>query len=115
LLFGRRNKLQVDLGDLEDERQRLTDFLQAKLKTEIEAGKKLSINSETLSPEELEHVVNKFVYHRNHNVTHYVAVDGGTVRIMRFKPAKKPDKDKKKDQKKKKVSGTQNIAQGWGL
>lgn len=114
MLFGRRNKLQVDLGDLDDEKQNLTTFLQAKLKTDIEVGKKLIVNSDTLSPEELEHVVNKFVYQKNHNVTHYVAVEGSTVKIMRFKHAKKPEKDKKKNQKKKSL-GTQNVAQGWGL
>jgi hypothetical protein len=38
---------------------------------------------------ELEHVVNKFVYHRDLNLTHGVSVEGTTVKINRFKVIEK--------------------------
>ncbi len=91
--FGLKRTLQVDLGDLHDEKDKLTSFLNAKLKVNVVYSQnKLSIDSETLSPEELERAVNKFVYHKNLNTTYYVSLEGRVVKINRFKNAKKPEK-----------------------
>jgi len=51
----------------------------------------------------------KFVYHRNLNVTHWVSVDGSTVKINRFKG------NAKKKEKRKRDSLHQTAIQSWGL
>jgi hypothetical protein len=109
------HKLQVDLGDLHDEREHLATFLNTKLKIEFTPMQnKLVVDSETLSPQELERVVNKFVYHRNLNSTHWVSLEGKVVKINKFQ--NKDKKEEKKPDKHKKTSGSaSNITQNWGL
>jgi hypothetical protein len=115
LLFGHKDKrqaeLQVDLGDLENEKEHLSSFLKSHLKVSVTAsgGNKLRVNSEKLSLQELQHAMTKFVYHRNLNNTHWVSANGTTVKINRFK-----GKEKKKE-KQKKDSLHQTPAQSWGL
>jgi hypothetical protein len=114
LLFGHKNKpkmgLQVDLGDLQEEKEHLKSFLQSHLKIPVtQAGDKLNVDSEKLTAQELQHAVTKFVYHRNLNSTHWVSVEGTTVKINRFEgTAKKKEKDKKD-------KPHQTAAQSWGL
>jgi hypothetical protein len=97
LLFGKpKNKLQVDLGDLQDEKEHLSSFLHSSLKVEATSSQnKLSVESEELSPQELQKAVNKFVYRRNLNGTHWVSLEGSVVKINKFKNAKKPEKTRK--------------------
>ncbi len=97
MLFGHKSKTQVDLGDLKDEKERLTSFLHANLKSEVTyIQNKLILDSEELSPQELQRVVTKFVYRRNLNSTHYVSLEGSTVKINEFKASgKKPEKRSK--------------------
>jgi len=115
LLFGHKDKRQpehqIDLGDLEDEKENLSTFLQSHFKiSATTAGKnKLKVNSQRLSLKELQHAVTKFVYHRNLNNTHWVSAEGTTVKINRFK-----GKEKKKE-KKDKDTLHQTPAQSWGL
>ena len=114
LIFGHKKsytELQVDLGDLENEKEHLSSFLQKNLNleaTDASAQNKLTVKSEDLSAQELRRVVTKFVYHRKLNITHWVSVEGATVKINRFKNAKKKDK-RKKD------SLHQTAMQSWGL
>ncbi len=116
MLFGHKNKpqtkLRVDLGDLKNEREHLSEFLQSKLRvTVVPAGEKLAVSSEKLSAQELQRVVTKFVYHRNYNNTHWVSLEGTTVKINRFKgTGKKKEKYKKKDN-----ALHQTPTQSWGL
>jgi hypothetical protein len=116
LVFGRKTKPQaefrVDLGDLKNEREHLSDFLKSKLKVTIApAENKLTVNAEKLSAQELQRVVTKFVYHRNYNNTHWVSLEGTNVKINRFKGA-----DKKKEKHKKKDNALhQTATQSWGL
>jgi phosphate starvation-inducible protein PhoH len=114
---SRQKKFQVELGDLQNEKEQLSSFLQSKLKVTVnQAGNKLTVKSEKLSVEELHHAVNKFVYHRNLNSTHYVSTEGTTVTINRFKgKAKKDEKEKKTEQHKKNKSPHQTAIQSWGL
>jgi hypothetical protein len=99
------------LGDLQNEKEHLSSFLQSKLKVTVTpAGNKLTVNSEKLSAQELHHVVNKFVYHRNFNTTHWVSIEGTTVKINRFK-----GKAKKNEKQKKSTSPHQTAIQSWGL
>jgi hypothetical protein len=114
LLFGHKNsrqiKLQVDLGDLQNEKEHLSSFLQSNLKVSVATVEnKLNVNSENLSTQELHQVVTKFVYHRNFNSTHWVSIEGATVKINRFKgTAKKTEKHEKN-------KPHQTAAQSWGL
>ena len=103
-------ELRVDLGDLQSEKERLSSFLQLKLKVNVvQVGDKLSVKSEKLYAQELQRIVTKFVYHRNLNSTHWVSVEGSTVKINRFKGAVKKKEKHKKD------TPHQTAIQSWGL
>ena len=113
MFFGHKNKpqmeLKVDLGDLQNEKENLTSFLQLHLKVSVsQVEDKLRVDSEKVSVQELEHVVNKFVYHRDLNGTHWVSVEGATVKINRFKVIEKKEKHEKEPPH-------QTAAQSWGL
>ena len=114
MLFGHKNKpqieLKVDLGDLQNEKENLTNFLQLHLKVPIsQVEDRVTVNSEKVSLQELEHVVNKFVYHRDLNNTHWVSVeDASTVKINRFKGIEKKEKHEKEPPH-------QTAMQSWGL
>ena len=97
LLFGKpKDKLQVDLGDLQGEKEHLVGFLYSSLKVDATSKQnRLSVDSEKLSPKELLRVVNRFVYRRNLNGTHWVSLEGSVVKINKFKNAKKPEKSRK--------------------
>jgi len=102
-------ELQVDLGDLQNEKENLTSFLLLHLKVSVsQVEDKLKVDSETVSLQELQHVVNKFVYHRDLNVTRWVSVEGSTVKINRFKVIEKKEKYEKEPPH-------QTAAQSWGL
>ncbi len=110
LLFGSKDKLLIDLGDLEDERENLVNFLKANLKAEIKVEKgKLEADPEKVKAQDLQRLVTKFIYKRNLNGTHFVSANGSTVKVERFKGAKKPEKDKKNGAR------HQSITQSWGL
>jgi hypothetical protein len=114
LFFGHKNNpklaLEVDLGDLQNEKDNLTRFLQLHLKVSItQVEDKLRVASEKVSVQELQHVVTKFVYHQNLNGTHWVSIEGSIVKIKRFEGI-----DKKKE-KHDKEPQHQTAAQSWGL
>jgi hypothetical protein len=96
LLFRRKNKLKVDLGELHDERDRLSSYLRSSLKIDVTSdGNELSIASDELSPQELKRTVRKFLYHRNLNNTYWVSLKNDVVKINKFKSnTKKPKKRK---------------------
>jgi hypothetical protein len=113
LLFGHKNKsqneLKVDLGDLQNEKENLTNFLLLHLKVSVfQVEDKLRVDSEKVSVQELQHVVTKFVYHRDLNGTHWVSVEGSTVKINRFKAIEKEAKHEKEPPH-------QTAMQSWGL
>lgn len=114
LLFSHKNnpkvEFHVDLVDLQVEKENLSNFISLHLQvTVIQAGDKLRVESEGVSLQDLQHVVNKFVYHRNLNTTHWVSAEGSTVRINRFEIT-----DKKKEPHEKEPPH-QTAAQSWGL
>ncbi len=96
MFFGYRNKLQVDLGDLQGEKENLSSFLHSKLKVDIvPIENKLVVDSEQIPAQELQRLVIKFVYHRNLNTTHWACIEGKTVKINCFKTGKKkPERNK---------------------
>jgi hypothetical protein len=113
LLFGHKNKpqseLQVDLGDLQNEKENLTSFLQLHLKVSVSQSEgKLMVDPEKVSLQDLQHVVNKFVYHRDLNNTHWVSAEGSTVKINKFKVNEKKEKHEP-------VPPRQTAMQSWGL
>ena len=102
-------ELKVDLGDLQNEKENLTSFLQLHLKVPVsQVENKLTVDSEKVSVQELEHVVNKFVYHRDLHGTHWVSVEGATVKINRFKVIEKKETPEKEPPH-------QTAAQSWML
>ena len=114
MLFVHKNKsqieLKVDLGDLQKEKENLTSFLQLHLKVPVsQVEDKVTVNSEKVSVQKLEYVVNKFVYHRDLNLTHWVSIeDASTVKINRFKGIEKKEKHEKEPPH-------QTAMQSWGL
>jgi hypothetical protein len=105
-----KTEFHIDLGDLQCEKENLTNFLSLHLKVAVfPAGDKLKVHSEGVSVQELQHVVNKFVYHRNLNLTHWVSVEGTTVKIYKFEGIEK------KKEKHEKEPPHQTAAQSWGL
>ena len=111
MLFGhKQHKLQVDLGELTEEKEHLIEFLKSTMKVTVnQKEEKLELDSEKIQPQELQRVLTKFIYKRNLNNTYWISVEGSTAKVNRFKGAKKSEKEKKKS------SGHQSITQSWGL
>jgi hypothetical protein len=110
LVFGHKSKLQVDLGDLQSEKEHLAAFLQTNLNAPItQVEHKLVIESEKLSVIELEREVDKYVHRHNLSRTHWVSAENNTVKVNRFKGS-----DKKKE-KHNKNAPHQSATQSWGL
>jgi len=88
----------VDLGELGDERESLSSFLRLKLKVDVtSSGNKVLVDSENLlSSKELKRWVNKFVYRRNLMNKYWVALEGGVVKINKFKLGETNEKRKRK-------------------
>jgi hypothetical protein len=108
LLFKRKNKLKVDLGELHDEMENLSSFLHSNLNVEVTSkGNELLVDSDELSSPKLKRTVRKFVYHQHLNNTYWVDLKAGVVKINKFKDTKK--------QKKRKKEGTTPaiITHGW--
>ena len=102
-------EFHVDLGDLQSEKENLSNFLPLHLKVTVsQAGDKLRVDSDGVSVQELQHVVNKFVYHRDLNSTHWVSVEGTTVKINRLNVIEKKEKHEKEPPH-------ETAAQSWGL
>ncbi len=109
MLFGHKNRLQVDLGDLGNEKEHLAAFLQSNLNVSVApAEDKLIVDSEKLSVVELEQTVAKYVHRHNLSRTHWVSIHDKTVKINRFKGHEK--KKAKHDEK-----PHQTLTQSWGL
>lgn len=113
LLFKHKDhQLKVDLGDLQDEKEKLANFLHSQLKVEANPYKQgLIIKPEDISPPELKKAVNKFIYHQNLNGTHWVSLEMYVIKINRFKSNKKKAEPKKQ----KKTQQHATLTQSWGL
>ncbi|MCW4010868.1 MAG: hypothetical protein NWF05_09655 [Candidatus Bathyarchaeota archaeon] len=112
MLFGHKPKPpQVDLGDLDNEKEQLALFIESKLKLKVaeNQNKLLVVTSDKLPPKELQHVVTKFLYRRNLNNTYYVSLEGNTVKVNTFKNVSKKHKKTKKE------ASHQTAVQSWGL
>jgi hypothetical protein len=110
LLFKHKSVVKVDMADLDSEKANLANFLnsQYKLNSTI-TPKGLELNMEDVPAYSLAIMVKKFVYHKNLNSTHWVAVENNVVKIYRFKGTPK------KKEKHKKSGPHQSPTQSWGL
>jgi len=112
LLFKHKDQLKVDLGDLQSEKENLASFLHSHIKVDATQTKEgLTIKPGETLPLELERAVNKFIYHRNLNATHWVSLENDIVKINRFKHSNKKPTPKKQ----KKTPQHATITQSWGL
>jgi len=108
LFLRRKRKLKVDLGELEDERESLSNFLRLKLKVDVTlSGNRVLVDSENLSSKELKRMVNKFVYRRNLMDKYWVALESNVVKINKLK------RTEKKEKRKKKGTPPSTIKHGW--
>ena len=108
MFMRRKRKLKVDLGELEDERESLSNFLRLKLKVDVTlSGNRVLVDSENLSSKELKRMVNKFVYHRNLMDKYWVALESNVVKINKLK------RTEKKEKRKKKGTPPSTIKHGW--
>ncbi len=94
--FGFKKTPEVDLGDFEDDREKLASFLNSKLKVNFAFSQnKLTTDSEKITIADLTHAVTKFIYHQHLNQQYWASTNGNTVKINRFKNVKKPEKARK--------------------
>jgi hypothetical protein len=114
LLFRHKDepqkKLQVDLGDLQEQKEHLKSNLETHLKVTVYLDKaRLAVDESKVSMTDLHHAVKKYIYGKGFNTTHYITLEGSTLKINRFKGH---DKDKHKKDKEK---PSQSLTQSWGL
>jgi hypothetical protein len=106
-LFSGRKKLKVDCGDLEGGKDPLSSFLRKNLNEEVASDDhNLLVDFEKMSPQELKGLVNKFIYHQHLNNTYWVALEGTSVKIHKFK-------EKKSEKRKKPSPAPATIQHGW--
>ena len=110
MLFKHKSVVKVDMADLDSEKTSLQNFLQThhKLNSSI-TSKGLELNMDDVTVISLASMVNKFVYHKNLNSTHWVTVENNVVKINKFKGSNK------KKEKHQKESPHQTATQSWGL
>ena len=106
-LFLFRKKFKVDLGELEEEKESLSNFLRTILDGNvISDDHSIFVDSEKFSVQELEKLVNKFIYRRHLNNKYWVALEHGAVKIHML--------ERKKDRKKKEhMTPPSTIKHGW--
>jgi len=106
-LFSGRKRLRVDWRELEGEGELLCSFLRKSLGDgAVSVDHHVWVDSGGLSAQELKGLVNKFIYHRHLNNECWVALEGGAVRIHRFK-------EKKSKKRKKPATPPSTIKHGW--
>ena len=93
----RKRMLSVDLGELTDEKESLSNYLRLKLKVDVTAkGNNVFVHSQNLPSEELKRLVNKFVYHQNLMNKYGVVLENHDIRIIRFEVPGQKKKESKK-------------------
>ncbi len=109
MLFGHRNNLQIELGDLQDEKERLASFLQSNLNASVTSKKnELILISENLSPLELHKAVTEYIRRHNLSRAYWVSVENKTIKINKFRGSSKKETSKK-------TKPSQTLTQSWGL
>ena len=107
MLFKRNSDIEIDMRELATERENLMSFLRTHFRLHSSLSYSgLSVNREDTSSQELMRMVTKFVYHKNLNSTHWVALENNTIKINKFK-------HQKKDKKNKNPLTASTIKHGW--
>ena len=102
--------MKVDMADLDGEKENLKNFLLSHNKLDASVTPKgLQLNTDDVKIYSLASMVNKFVYHKNLNSTHWVTVENNVVKINKFKGSNKKKEKHEKD------SLHQTATQSWGL
>ena len=87
--------VKVDMGDLDGEKENLANFLHSQFRlNSLITPIGLELKMEDVSTYTLARRVNKFVYRKNLNGTHWVTVENNVVKINRFKHQKEAKKNK---------------------
>ena len=87
--------IKIDVGDLDGEKENLANFLHSHFQlNSLTIREGLQLNMDEAPPHSLARMVNKFVYSKNLNSTHWVSVKNNVVKINRFKLEKKAKKNK---------------------
>ena len=92
----KNGSVKVDMADLESLKENLANYLLKHFKLNsslIQQG--LELNNDDVCSHELARMVNKFVYSKKLNSTHWVAVANNVVKINRFSHKNKAKKNKK--------------------
>jgi hypothetical protein len=106
-LFSGRKKLKVDCRELEGEKDSLSNFLRKSLNEDIASDDhNLPVDYERMSAQELKRLVNKFIYHQHLNNMYWVALEGSSIKIHKFK-------EKKNEKRKKHSPAPATIQHGW--
>jgi hypothetical protein len=106
-LFSGRKKFKVDWAELKDGKEPLSSFLCKSLNEKIASDDhNLVVESDKLSVQDLKELVNKFIYHKHLNNDYWVALEGGAVKIHRFK-------QKKSEKRKRPPTPPSTIKHGW--
>ncbi len=95
LVFKHESHLKVDMGDLQGEKEALSSFMHSQFNLNSSSSHEgLELNAEQVSPQELERIVNKFVYHKNLNNAYWATLEKNVVKINKFKRHKKIKENK---------------------
>ena len=107
MLFKHKSTVKVDMADLDGEKENLANFLLSQFKlNSLITPRGLELNMEDVPTYALSRMVNKFVYRKNLNGSHWVAVENNVVKINRFKHEKKAKINKH-------PTTASTIKQGW--
>lgn len=84
------NVVKVQMADLDDEKKNLANFLLSQFKlASVITPRGLELKIDEVPTYALSRMVNKFIYRKNLNGSHWVAVENNVVKINRFKKEKK--------------------------
>ena len=90
MFVGQKSTFKVSIGELDaDEKAFLSSFLHSHRFGVTANHDSLTVDSEKLSSQELERLINKFVYHRNLNHKYWVSLEKDVVKINRLKGVKR--------------------------
>lgn len=105
-MFSGPKKLKVDCGELEEGKDALSNFLRKGLNGDVVSDDHTLLVASEASVQQLKGLVNKFIYHQHLNNRYWVALEGSSVKIHKFK-------EKKSEKRKKPSPAPATIQHGW--
>jgi hypothetical protein len=104
-LFSSGKKLKIELGELEDQKDLLSEFLRQTPNLKVTSESHRLLIDPASSPEVVERRVQKFIYHQHLNNTYWASLERGAIKIHKFK--------QKKNEEKKRTTPPSTIKHGW--